>query len=132
MGMMVAIAPRAGGAGLFIGIALCAIPFFLRATAPARAVVERIEIHGNTRTRDKTIRRALGISEGEPVRALDLQRAQRRVDALGFFTSVALRTRPGRAPGLVRVDLDVQERPGPSSGFSSAENFIGVCAIRQR
>ncbi len=130
--MPIAIAPRLGLAKFLIAIALCALPFAKR-LKPEPAVVERVAIHGNTRTRDKVIRRALGIFEGQLVTDGELKRARRRLYALGFFLDVAVRTRPGAARGFVELEVDVREPESPrASGFSSAENFIAICAMQQR
>jgi len=120
-----------GYTNMVSGIVLFAI---VVATQPARgataSVIERIYIHGNARTRDKTIRREIGIAEGRPLATTDLETARRRLEALGVFTKVEVSMRPGSSRGLVTLHIDVAERPG-TSGFSSLESFIAVCAISQ-
>ena len=51
----------------------------------AKTYVERIEIRGNTRTRDYVIRREFDVSEGDAFNQVLIQRAKRRLEALGFF-----------------------------------------------
>src|SRR5262245_29389167 len=96
--------------------------------------IERIEIHGNARTRDKVIRRAFGIFEGWMLELGDLDRARRRVESLGYFVRVGLRLQPGSSAELVRIDIDVKERAGATkhAGFSSTDNFIAVCTMQQK
>jgi outer membrane protein insertion porin family len=125
--MMVVVAPRVGSALALIGILLSLVT----RPAPAPPVVERIEIHGNAHTRDKTIRRELGIAEAERAGASDLALARRRLLSLGYFLAVAVSSLPS-APGRVTIDVDVVEVPHVrSGGFSSSENFIAECTMRQ-
>ncbi len=100
----------------------------------------RIEIRGNTKTRDKVIRRELEVNEGDLFSETKLERSKRRVLSLGYFERVDL------TPSLVdEVDKDgtgtmdlfveVGERPTGTfqigAGFSSIENFIATAQIQQ-
>ena len=124
------LATHAGSAHTVVALVLLALAR-PPAHADASGVIERIEIAGNTHTRDKTIRRALAIREADPIEPGQLEVARRRVAALGFFFAVTISTRPGTGPGLVRIDVHVIERPAIGSGFSSAENFIAIVQMRQ-
>src|ERR1700733_4012621 len=53
-----------------------------------RAYIERINIHGNIRTRDYVIRREFDISEGDPYNRALIDRAERRLKNLNFFKTV--------------------------------------------
>lgn len=77
----------------------------------SRAYIERIEIRGNTRTRDYVIRREFDISEGDAFNQILVQRAQRRLQRLGYFASVNINTAPGSQPDRVVVVVDVQDQP---------------------
>lgn len=96
---------------------------------------ERINIRGNSKTRDKVIRRELKISEGDlySQRLLDL--SKNRVQALGFFEKVEISTKAGSNDERVVVNLEVTERPTGTfqigAGFSSFENFIGQAQVAQ-
>ncbi|HZA49647.1 MAG TPA: outer membrane protein assembly factor BamA, partial [Myxococcaceae bacterium] len=59
--------------------------------------IERIEITGNSKTRDKVIRRELRVYEGELFSGSGLRRSQERVNALGYFETVEVTHRPGSA-----------------------------------
>ncbi len=61
-----------------------------------RAYVERIEIRGNTRTRDYVIRREFDMSEGDAFNQEMITTAKRRLDALGYFSSVNITTAAGQ------------------------------------
>ncbi|KPF44041.1 outer membrane protein assembly factor BamA [Rhizobium sp. AAP43] len=84
-----------------------------------RAYVERIEVRGNTRTRDYVIRREFDISEGDAFNQETISRAKRRLEALGFFSSVNISTQAGSAPDRVVVVVDVQDQPTGSFGIGA-------------
>lgn len=82
-----------------------------------RAYVERIEIRGNTRTRDYVIRREFDLNEGDAFNELMIARAKRRLDALDYFSSVKITTSPGSAPDRVVVIVNVEDQPTGSFGI---------------
>jgi outer membrane protein insertion porin family len=84
-----------------------------------RAYVERIEVRGNTRTRDYVIRREFDISEGDAFNQETISRAKRRLEALGFFSSVNITTQAGSSPDRVVVIVDVQDQPTGSFGIGA-------------
>ena len=75
----------------------------------ARLYVERIEIHGNSKTRDEVIRREFDVVEGSPYSRVLIDRAERRLKQLGYFKSVKITTRSGSAPDRVVLDVAVEE-----------------------
>ncbi|MBP0615451.1 outer membrane protein assembly factor BamA [Jiella mangrovi] len=75
-----------------------------------RAYVERIEIRGNTKTRDYVIRREFDISEGDAFNQVLIQRAKQRLEDLKYFTKVNISTAPGSEPDRVIVIVDVSEK----------------------
>jgi outer membrane protein insertion porin family len=97
---------------------------------------ERIDIVGNTKTRDKVIRREMRIYEGELTSASRRELSKRRIQALGFFESVDIRTRRGSNDRLQKVEVEVTERSTGTfqvgAGFSSLENFIFTAQIAQQ
>lgn len=101
---------------------------FVVEPAPAQ-YAERIDITGNSKTRDYVIRRELRIAEGDPVNALLLDKARARVEALGFFKKVALRKTKGSAPDKLVVTVAVEEDDSRNIGFgigySTAEGIVG-------
>ncbi len=84
-----------------------------------RAYVERIEIRGNTRTRDYVIRREFDLSEGDAFNQEMIARAKRRLDALGYFASVNITTAPGTAADRVVIVVDVQDQSTGSFGIGA-------------
>ena len=97
--------------------------------------IDRIEITGNSKTRDKVIRRELRIYEGDLFSGSGLRRSKDRVTALGFFETVEITYKPGRDDTHVVVSVEVKEKSTGSFqvgfGFSSVENFIFTAQVTQ-
>ncbi|HVU06024.1 MAG TPA: outer membrane protein assembly factor BamA [Polyangiaceae bacterium] len=96
---------------------------------------ERIEITGNTKTRDKVIRREMEIIEGKKYSETLLERSKQRITALGYFERVDVSTGEGSEPGKIKCIVEVTERPTGTfqvgAGFSSIENFIATAQVQQ-
>jgi outer membrane protein insertion porin family len=96
---------------------------------------DRINVRGNSKTRDKVIRRELRIIEGDPYSQSLLDLSKRRVTALGFFEKVDVSTKRGSSDNQMDVNVEVAERPTGTfqigAGFSSVENFIAQAQISQ-
>lgn len=102
----------------------------------ARAYVERINIRGNTRTRDYVIRREFDMAEGDAFNRVLLDRAKRRLDALGFFEKIDINTEPGSSPDRVVLNVDVEEKGTGSlslgGGYSTSDGFIADVSVTER
>lgn len=96
---------------------------------------ERIEFRGNTKTRDKVLRRELEITEGDKFSESKIEASKRRITALGYFERVDVSTEQGSAPDKMNVYIEVAERPTGTfqigAGFSSIENFIATAQVQQ-
>ena len=108
-----------------------------RVNETPRVYVERIEIAGNTVTRDKVIRREFRINEGDAFNALKVKRSQDRIQSLGFFQeNLEIKQTQGSAPDRVILGVDVEEKSTGelqlSAGYSSLEKFILAASITQR
>ena len=101
-----------------------------------RAYIERINIRGNTRTRDYVIRREFDIGEGDPYNRALIDRAERRLKNLDFFKTVKITNEPGSAPDRVVVNVEVEEKStgefSVSGGYSTADGFISQVSIAER
>ena len=101
-----------------------------------RAYIERINIRGNTRTRDYVIRREFDISEGDPYNRALIDRAERRIKNLNFFKNVKITNEPGSAPDRVVINVDVEEQStgdfSVMGGYSTADGFMGQVSISER
>lgn len=103
----------------------------------ARVYVERIDINGNTNTRDNVIRREFRLAEGDPFSSIRVKRSRDRIQSLGYFQDdLEIEQTQGSAPDRVILGLDVEERSTGSlqlsAGFSSLERFLINLAIEQR
>jgi outer membrane protein insertion porin family len=109
---------------------------FKIAEAP-RVYVERVDINGNTNTRDKVIRREFRLAEGDPFNSIRVKRSRDRIQSLGFFQeNLEIEQTEGSAPDRVILSVDVEERSTGelqlSAGFSSLERFLINASIQQR
>lgn len=97
--------------------------------------VERINISGNTKTRDKVIRREMKVVEGELFNASALKRSKARINNLGFFEAVDVTTSEGSDQSHVNVDVNVKERAtgtfSVGAGYSSVDGFVGQGSVTQ-
>ena len=104
----------------------------------------RIEIRGNSKTRDKVIRREMQISEGDQFSETKIEFSRRRMLSLGYFERVDVSTEqvmaadqpPGIEPvPLMNLNIEVGEKPTGTfqigAGFSSIENFIATAQVQQ-
>jgi outer membrane protein insertion porin family len=101
-----------------------------------RLYVERIDIHGNTKTQDDVIRREFDFGEGDAYNRALVDRAERHLKALGYFQSVKITAAPGSAPDRVVLDVVVQEaKTGDffiSGGYSTTDGILGQVSISDR
>ena len=102
-----------------------------------RAYVERIEIRGNTRTRDYVIRREFDFSEGDAFNQEMISRAKKRLEALGYFAKVNISTAQGSAPDRVVVVVDVEDQStgsfGIGAGYSAGgDGFLVEASIEEK
>lgn len=94
-----------------------------------RIFVERIDIEGNATTQDRVIRREFTTVEGDPFNPREIRAAAERIRGLGFFSQAEVSAREGSDPSQVIVDVDVEEQPTGSLGFSlnySVQRGAGV------
>lgn len=96
----------------------------------AKTYVERIEIRGNSRTRDYVIRREFDVSEGDAFNQVLIQRAKKRLEALNFFERVEISTAPGTEPDQVVLVVDVVDKStgefSIGAGYSTGGDTAGA------
>jgi len=85
-----------------------------------RVFVERIDIQGNTSTRDDVIRRQFRLAEGDPLNPRKIREAAERIRALGYFSESSVEPRSGSTPDQAIVDVEVEETTTGSLGFSAS------------
>ncbi|MDR2154650.1 MAG: outer membrane protein assembly factor BamA [Burkholderiaceae bacterium] len=108
----------------------------LRANPGRRAYVRRINVQGNTRTRDEVIRREFRQFESSWYDSEKIKISRDRVDRLGYFTELSIATAevPG-APDQVDLNVEVKEKPTGNisigAGYSSSEKMSFTFGLAQ-
>jgi outer membrane protein insertion porin family len=101
-----------------------------------RVFFEKIQIVGNTKTRDKVIRRELQVAEGELYSATGLNKSRDRLKRTGFFKEVDFTTSRGSTDEKINLDIKVEEtQTGAVSfgvGYSSIDQVFGTATISDR
>lgn len=101
-----------------------------------RTYVERINLRGNTRTRDYVIRREFDISEGDAYNRALVDRAERRLKNLDYFKSVKITTEPGSSSDRVILNVDMEEKStgdfSVSGGYSTTDGALAEVSIAER
>lgn len=100
-----------------------------------QVTIDRIQIGGNTKTRDKVIRREMKLAEGELYSASKIKESRRRINNLGFFDEVNVTTGKGAEPSRMDLNVAVKERPTGmftvGLGYSSVDGVIGQGSVSQ-
>ncbi len=90
--------------------------------------IGQIDITGNTKTRDKIIRRELRVAEQEPFSATQLRKSKEALQRLGFFSEVDVTTRKGATDDQIDLAVDVKEGStgafSAGAGYSSGDQFL--------
>src|SRR5215213_2257317 len=102
----------------------------------ARAYIERINVRGNTRTRDNVIRREFDIAEGDAYNRVLVDRAERRLKNLNYFKSVKITNEPGSSSDRVVLNVDVEDQATGefqiAGGYSSTDGLVSEISIGER
>lgn len=101
-----------------------------------RTYIERINIRGNTRTRDYVIRREFDVSEGDAYNRALVDRAERRLKNLDYFKSVKITTEPGSSSDRVVLIVDLEEKStgdfSISGGYSTTDGALAEVSVSER
>ncbi len=101
-----------------------------------RVSFEKIQISGNTKTRDKVVRRELRVAEEELYSATGLNQSRARLKRTGYFKEVDLTTSRGSTDEKINLDIKVEEAPtGALSfgiGYGSLEGVVGTASVSDR
>lgn len=97
--------------------------------------IERINIGGNPKTRDKVVRREMRITENGLYSASGIKRSKQNLMNLGYFEEANIATAKGSASNKLNVNVDVKEKPTGTfsigGGYSSLDGFIGQGSVQQ-
>ena len=104
------------------------IDLFYEINEAPRVYIERINIVGNTRTRDEVIRREFRLSEGDAFNRVLADRSRTRIRGLGFFKDVTIKEDPGTTPDRTALTVTVTEQPtgelSLGAGYSSQQGLL--------
>jgi outer membrane protein insertion porin family len=96
---------------------------------------DKITISGNTKTRDKVIRRELEVQEQNLYNGAGLKRSVRNLNRLNYFEDVKFDTPKGETPNTSDLKIQVKEKPTGAftfgGGYSSVENVFVTGSITQ-
>lgn len=97
--------------------------------------VEKIEIQGNTKTKDKVIRRELAITPGETFDMVRAKVSKSRLEQMQFFDKVDTKPEPTDVPNRKNLVISVQEKNTGNialgAGFSSVDSIVGFVEVSQ-
>lgn len=97
--------------------------------------IERINISGNTKTRDKVIRREFRLAEGDLYNSTALKRTKQNLSNLGFFEEASIAPAKGSASNKLNLNTQVKEKStgqfSIGAGYSSSDGIIGQGSIQQ-
>ena len=100
-----------------------------------RSFVNRINIEGNTRTKDKVIRREVLVAPGDVFNTVRVDITKKRLENLGYFAKVETYPEDTDIPGRKDLTILVQEkRTGSLSfggGFSTVDKLVGFAELTQ-
>src|SRR5882672_4140939 len=101
----------------------------------ARSFVNRVNIEGNTRTKDKVIRREVLVAPGDVFNTVRVDTTKKRLDNLGYFAKVETYPEETDIPGRKDLTIMLQEkRTGSLSfggGFSTVDKLVGFAELTQ-
>lgn len=99
--------------------------------------IERIEITGNNKTRDKVILRELYLTEGELFTLSGKNESTNALRRLGYFDYVNLTSSPGSSPDKVKLNIDLVDRLATGQfslgvGYSSVDHLVTNISLSQQ
>ena len=107
----------------------------IRIAKGQRITIERINIEGNTTTRDKVIRREMELMENDRYSERLLRKSREKLMRLGFFEDVSFATPRGTRDDTMILNVSVKEKPtgsfNISAGFSTFEQFILNASVQK-
>jgi len=110
------------------------VTIIYRITEGSRYRVGKVNIAGNTETKDKVIRREVPLKPGDFFNTVELETTKARLENLQYFSDVQTNGTPGGA-GYRDVEILVEERAtgsvGVGAGFSSIDSIVGFLTLEQ-
>ena len=100
-----------------------------------KSYIEKIDIRGNTKTKDKVIRRELAVAPGEVFDMVRVKRSKQRLEGLQYFEKVDTRPESTDVPSHRDLIIGVDEKNTGNltlgAGFSSVDSLVGFAEMTQ-
>ncbi len=100
-----------------------------------KSYIEKIEIRGNTRTKDRVIRRELTVSPGEVFDMVRVERSRQRIEQMAYFSKVETRAEPTDVPRAKNLVINLEEANTGNlmvgAGFSSDSALFAFAEVTQ-
>jgi outer membrane protein insertion porin family len=100
-----------------------------------KSYIEKIEIRGNVKTKDKVIRRELSVSPGDVFDRVRINTSKQRLEGLDYFSKVDTRADATEVPNRKNLIVGVDEKSTGNftlgAGFSSVDSLVGFAEIYQ-
>ena len=110
------------------------LTFHLKKNEPV--YFEKINIHGNTKTRDKVIRREFKVAEQELYSSSKLKRSIADLYRLDDFEDIKVNPQPGSAPDKMNLDVEVKEKATGTftigGGYSGIDKLYAMASVSER
>jgi len=104
-------------------------------TEGERVFIERVEIRGNTKTKDRVIRRELLVNPGEPFNKVLVKFSTNRIGLLNYFEKVAWTDERTDAPNRRDLVINVDEKSTGNiqvgAGLSTIDDLVGFAEVSQ-
>ncbi len=105
-------------------------------TPGPRVYVNRINVEGNTRTRDNVIRREMRLAEGDAYSSDKLKRSRDRLTYLGYFQNVDVTRAETEQPDRIDLDVKVKEQStgefNVGAGYSTYDGILATANVTER
>jgi outer membrane protein insertion porin family len=100
-----------------------------------KSTIEKIEIRGNFKTKDRVIRRELTVAPGEVFNMVQVENSKRRIEGLSYFGKVEAHPEQTSVPRSKNLVLSVEEANTGNmmvgAGFSSVDSFVAFAEVTQ-
>jgi outer membrane protein insertion porin family len=100
-----------------------------------KCYIEKIEIKGNTKTKDRVLRRELAVYPGEVYDMVRVKISKSRLEQLGYFSKVDTEAQDTDVPNRKDLVIGVEEKSTGNftigAGFSSVESLVGFIELKQ-
>lgn len=104
-------------------------------TEGTKSYISKVNISGNSITKDEVIRRELPFAPGEELNTVKIEAGKNRLQNLNYFSTVDVRNTPTTEPGYKDVDINVAEQSTGTvnfgAGFSSIDSITGFIQVTQ-